>query len=413
MTETTTAEHLNDASAAGVRRWWRYALPLVAALAAWRGVALGLAEYQYRAGQPEAALSWLQDHPKANYRAAEAADAQSVVHLQRAVAANPADPWPLVGLAEYWYGRGDLRRADDAAEAAARLAPHDAPLHLRLANHWLRRDDTGRALAAWSTALAADDSLRGRLYPILLRLAESPGGAALMAGPARTPAPWWEGFFQYAAREAELDTVHRLMELRQSQGAVGAAERAAYVERLQREGQWGAAYMSWLNGLSQRQRRALGTVFNGGFEQPLSGGGFGWAVDPRAPASIDVGRTYGTAGRHALQVVFRGEARPFRGLEQALFLAPGHYRLRGRARPDNLNAAQGVRWELTCAGAATLGVSAPFVGVDQWRPFWVEITVPPTGCPGQRLRLVSRGETAADHRIKGSVWFDGLTIKPW
>lgn len=408
----------SEAAVAGPRRFWLRAVVAVAAMVvAWRILAVGIAAHEESRSAAEAALGWYGQHPQANYRAGRAAQAAGQdpgPPLLRALTANPTHAWTLAALAEHWYGRGDLRRADDAAMAAAALAPHDAPLHLRLAEHWLRRDDVAAALAAWGTALSADPRLSRRLHPVLLRLAQAPGGMRLMARAVRAQAPWWPGFFAYGAAEADLETLRALMALRESLGPASAEERAGYVRRLQQENQWGEAYMAWLNGLEPAQRRLLGTLFNGGFEQPLSGSGFGWHATETPIAAVATGRTYGTGGQGALQVVFRNQARPFHHVHQPLFLAPGRYRLRGRARPDNLEALEGVRWQVACAGSGEpLGHSNRFVGVDQWRAFWFQFRVPATGCGGQELRLVSVGDTAADHRVQGAVWFDDLTIQPW
>jgi hypothetical protein len=126
---------------------------------------------------------------------------------------------------------------------------------------------------------------------------------------------------------------------------------------------------------------------------------------------MEVAATYGTTGELALHLLFRGTRIKFEHLRQYLLLPPGDYFLLGRARPDNLKAAQGMQWALYCLGKnEPLTVTERFTGLDQWTRFRNQFTVP-AGCPVQMLRLELAGRIALDYDVSGSIWFDDLAVE--
>jgi len=106
---------------------------------------------------------------------------------------------------------------------------------------------------------------------------------------------------------------------------------------------------------------------------------------------------------------------------QHLLLAPGRYRLEGRARSE-LNAWLGLQWGLYCQGGAgretkQLARSQPFAGSTRWREFGEDFTVP-KNCPAQVLRLELASPKQGANvpgtvaiRLKGKVWFDDLRVR--
>ena len=393
----------------------------------WQVVAINMAEHhleQGAAGDREAverALSWRPDHPRGlalqgrwlirddNWAGAE-------VWLQRAVQANPADGRPLVDLARLRARAGEQALADDMMDAAHLLMPVDPRVQRGIGVYWLERGELERGLRHLAAALSGDSGLAKDVFPLLLLAAETPELLPALAPYTREPPRWWPAFVRQVARDAaSADTLGALIGMRQSSSAapLEAWEREAWLQRLRRDGRVGEAYLQWVNGLDADALQALGYVFNGSFERPLSNSGFGWfsSVPRNAGFSIATGTTYGVVGQRALRITFSGKRAPFNHLHQQLFLGPDEYTLSGLVRPDGLQARRGLQWRVHCSsgGSQLLGESELLLGSSDWRRFEFTVTVP-ADCPGQILRLHSAGNREVDHELNGGIWFDDLRL---
>lgn len=396
-------------------------LLFIASLLAWRVVALGVAEYHARRADPGAAtraLAWHPHHSRALYRqalaVAESDPARAAALLGQAAREDPTDGRVFMQLALRRAQQGELQAAENLAATATRLTPMRSDVRLAAAAFWLQRDRLEQVLEHWSVALAMRQDIRAEIYPVLLGLAEDPRTRALLRPWLDEPPPWWAHFFHYAAANAAdpaaVDLLYRLG--RHNGRRPHGLERYAYLDRLQREGRWLEMYFVWLNGLDDRHLAALGLVFDGGFELPLSNAGFGWRSHPVRGVSVETAATYGVEGERALRLIFRKPQTLFRHLSQYLLLEPGGYRLSGLARPDGLRSGSGLQWTLRCAGGGgrLLGASERFLGSSQWREFAVTFTVPGGSCRAQELRLELTGRTRRDFEAVGTAWFDRLRI---
>ncbi|UHD15502.1 tetratricopeptide repeat protein [Thiocapsa bogorovii] len=404
--------------------WWRGLLVLGALGLAWASLVNGLAGYyadRVAAGDTamiDHALGWRSDQSATLFLKAlqvlpddPAAGARL---LEAAYRANPADPRPLIALAARSLEDGDVERSEALIELAGRLAPVDPRVQLAVAAYWGQRGRYDRMLVHWSTTLEADSSQRKLLFPDLLKIAESLEYRALLGSMALSPPPWWTDYFRYVARTAvDTDTVRFLYTSRRQSASAPPTpdERAAYVERLQKDGAIAEAYVVWVSGLDDTKRRQLGLLYDGGFELPIEGRGFDWRLVSNAHFSAGPVATRGSNGRAALRLSFRAFEGPFRHLSQPLFLDAGRYRLSGRVRVDSLTSQGGVKWTIRCVlpDSAILGEGARFLGSSDWRDFDLYFEVPET-CFYQQLTLVSGGSRAFEQKLDGTLWFDDLKI---
>jgi tetratricopeptide (TPR) repeat protein len=402
---------------------WRAGLALIAALVIWRVTVLGVAEhYAEGDGGPASAaraLAWDRNNATALYESARAVLAtdpdQAMDLARRAFAASPVDARPLLVLAQAHLALGEPVQADRLAEQAGRLVPTRVSVLLQMARYWGDRGRVDRSLAALSDALTASPALSRDLFPALLRLAEDPLARDAFTPITAQPPPWWDGFYAYLAQRAvALETVAAFTTLRrQSPVPLSGEERDAAVERLQRENEWPAAYLMWVNGLDPERRRHLGSVYNGGFEAEVTERGFDWHLPRIKGAKAARQHTYGVRGERALRVIFEGREMRFRHLYQPLFLAPGNYAFHALARPDQLQGRGGPVWTVRCVAGdkPLLGNSERYLGSSEWRRSDFRFSVPEEGCSGQLLRLESTGTTSYDHRLEGEIWFDQVAIR--
>ena len=396
-------------------------LGLAAAFLAWRIVVTNVSELFVQDGGEDAAalaLNWDKTNAQALFsegvRIAKANPAQAITYLASAVRNNPTDGPTYATIARLKEDSGKVDEAAQAMQAAAQLAPRRVDVQLEVARFWFRRGDISRAMKHMDVVLTFGDSLRGELFPDLLKLAEDPATReAAFAQLLKQPVAWFPQFFNYAAANAtSVDTLRALIKMHAAGPNVATTGGIrAYLQRLQRDNLWVESYLVWLNQLRKDQLNAVGNLFNGGFEEGISNLGFDWIITPASQAIVDTATTYGATGHKALRVVFRGPRIQFQHLHQYTMLDPGTYVLHGRARPENFEAAEGLQWSIYCVGEPQpIAQSERFTGTDHWKHFTVQFKIPAQNCAVQMLRLELAGRSALDFEAKGAVWFDDLSI---
>lgn len=383
---------------------------------AWRALSMGLADH-YSQSDPDRALWWRPNHPAALLQLAQALairePARARELAEAAIAADPRDGRAYRILGQIAERAGDLPRSVSLHEKASKLAPRDLPSHAWLERHYLATGKLDLALEQIDLMLRIEPETQSRQFAILLAIAESPPAQTAVATMLSRRPPWRAGFLSYVGRKAKdsravAPLVNRLLA---QPGKLSDAELAEWIERLSRDHRWGEAYLAWVGSLTAAQQLALGNVFNGGFEREPSNSGFDWRFQYVSGASIERLPDGGANGNLALRVSFEDRRVPFNHVQQLLALAPGSYRLVGRARAESLRSERGLVWRVTCASdGRQIASSAPLMGHSQWRQFSTDFNVPAEDCGGQWLQLAIPARIAAEQRIGGRAWFDDMRI---
>ena len=396
-------------------------LGLGAAFLGWRIVVTNMADLILETDQEGAAakaLSWDRTNAAALYSEAirnSMTDApKAMKHLLASVRHNPTNGPAYIAIALQLEKEGDLHGAARAFEAAVRLAPRRIDVQLAMANFFFRQGDVSSAMRHLDVALSMDTALHEKTFPDLLTLAENPAlREAAFAKLLQQPVIWWPQFFGFAASKAEsVETLRALFEM-QAEGpnVITPSEMRAYLQRLQHQNMWVESYFVWLNHLSKKGLNAIGNLFNGSFEEPISNLGFDWLITPASQVIIDTAPTTGAVGQRALRLVFRGPRIQFQHIKQFVMLDPGPHTLRGRVRPEKLEAAEGLRWVIYCLGNPNpLASTERFSGTDHWQYFSLQFTIPQNECRVQMLRLELTGRSALDFEATGGIWFDEMAI---
>jgi len=396
-------------------------LGLGASLLAWRILVINLSDFFLQDDSTNAAayaLRWDDTHARGLFmmglESAQKNPAESLRYLDTAVRRNPAEGRSYVIIGRIKENQGDLTAAEQAMMIASQMSPRRTDVQQEVSAFWMRRGNVVRAMEHLNVVLTFCDSPRPIVFPDLLRLAENPATRAAYVPLLQQPVTWWSQFFSYAAENAvQVETLRALFEMQAKGPNTATADGLrAYLKRLQREGFWTESYFVWLNSLRKDQLGNIGNLFNGSFEEPISNLGFDWIVEPAGQVLAEAAPTYGTTGSKALRIIFRGPRVQYRHLSQHLVLEAGIYTLRGRARPESLDAVHGVQWSIYCLGQREpLASSERFTGTDQWRHFSTQFTVPNSGCPVQLARLELAGRATLDFEAKGTVWFDDMSIE--
>lgn len=339
------------------------------------------------------------------------------------LARNPTDFVALLALARVLEEKGDVAGARVAIDEATRLAPADRPTLIEAAAFHMRAGEELRSLGVLRRVADLHPDARATIWPVFTAALESGRRDDFFAGIARDDPEWWPSFFGHACQAAQgADALQRVFTVRAVEGKVRADERRCLIGRLQREGRWTNAYQAWLNSLPAAQRRRVGYVYNGDFEQPISNLGFDWTIQAQDGVVVDVRPAPGAGGRGALKVELLNKRWSGPPVQQALMLYPGRYRFEGRGRADRLDTWLGVQWGLYCladggATARQLARSGRFLGSSDWTE-WGEDFAVPKDCPVQLLRLElanprgdadTPGNVAA--RLSGTAWFDDFLIR--
>jgi hypothetical protein len=159
----------------------------------------------------------------------------------------------------------------------------------------------------------------------------------------------------------------------------------------------------------------VGDLENGGFEQPLLDGGFGWRHGDVKGASWTRDGDEHFEGRYSLRVDFDGtENVHYRHFAQTVPVEPGRtYQLTGFWRGENITTRSGVFVDAySIGGKKSTGarIEARRQSWD-WSRFGLKVTIPPDA----RFLVVGlrRDRTdALDHLIAGRVWLDALELRP-
>ena len=393
-------------------------LTVILLVAAWRMLSLGMADF-FALNQPEHALEWRKDHPRALFRAGEKADlagddAQAIEMSRRALAANPLEGRAYRVLGRVAERQGDRAGAVSYFREAVRLSPRDIPTHVWLEGYYLSVGQPVEALRHIDMLLRIEPEKNWRQYTLLQKLsAFPPAHVALAAALAKRPA-WREGLMARIC-PSELGSsalVAPLMNrVREQPGGLSEQELKVWLPCLEHDGRWGEAYLTWVSSLPPRQRLKLTNIFNGGFEDEPSGVGFDWVIGSDPSFQVERLDTEGAVGKSALRITFPEGKVQFNHVSQWLVLGPGSYTLGGRYRAEGLRSEQGLVWDLRCAeGNRELAKSPSVSGLTTWKRFDVPFEVPVRGCQGQRLQLTLPSDSGTAQRVGGRAWFDDLKI---
>lgn len=334
---------------------------------------------------------------------------------QRALRANPATGPAYLVLAGIAAKAGDTGASIAYYKRAAELEPQNPTTRLELADLALSDRDIYAALDNIDAALRSRPDLSATLFPKMVAIVAQPGGdAAVRKLLARKIPDWWPAFFSYASTNAPSPLLAlQLLDARRAYVPNPPLnERAPLIDRLAKAGEWNAALMVWLNGLTPEQRSAAGNVFNGSFEAPFSNTTFDWQWPQGNGADVAALSTFGTGGGKALRVAFQGQVSSPQLVRQTLLLQPGfQYDLRGRSRLESLRTAFGVEWQVSCgvSGGEPIATTDRLVGTSDWKEFNTTFSVP-ADCYPQQLALVLRGDAKLDLQATGLAWYDEIQL---
>lgn len=305
---------------------------------------------------------------------------------------------------------GDDEDASSLLSIAARRAPSDTAIRGHSAAAALRSGDFASAMQQVN-ALLRLGAETPRIYPGLASQAEDPRFAQALAATLSTEPDWRNSFMSYLGSKGSPTAVDRVFSALQHSGHLTPVESGRWLDRMLRDGRWGAAYAYW-TGTLDPMPASLPLAYNGDFETAPSHIGFDWHEVHVAGVATVIEADPGAAGSQAAHFRFLGLRTAGGDMKLPLLLAPGQYRLSLRARAEYLRSDQGLRWKIRCADGTEIAATEALGDSFHWRSIQVDFEVPPGQCPGQWLALENPAPAGSARQVSGDLWTDDIRVTP-
>jgi hypothetical protein len=342
------------------------------------------------------------------------ATTQAVTELERAVALRPRDYFLWLELGLTRDQTADTAGALLAFNEAVRLAPHYAQPLWQRGNLLLR---SGRYDQAFDDLRRAAES-NPDLLPNLIDLAWgfSKGDpkvteqlAQIATGKMRI------AFARFLAKHGKT---RETLEQFRAAGSVPDPTRRELVQQLIALNAFAAAFELWKGGEGVGKDHQLSSVYDGGFEGPLSleKVAFGWRI-PRNLQGVNMSLdpTQPHSGSKSLRMDFAGDSNAESSLVSQLILVEpsSRYRISFAARTQDI-VTGGMPLAIVNDAAGEqkrLGQSASLrQGSNDWQMFSFEFTAEPA-TKAVVLSLQRKNCTTSPCPIFGSVWLDSFSIE--
>ncbi len=343
----------------------------------------------------------------------------AILHYRRATELNPRSATYWLDLARAYETSGEADHARGAFERAKTAHPISSEVAWRFGSFLLRRGQLSLALAELRRSFLADPR---HLHPALdLCWRASRDVELILDGLLPPESSFHLQALAYFISRQEIDPALATWNRFQALGRPFEFRRVIpLLNALIREDRLVEARDVWQQALAVSrvmpdQPGLLPAVWNGGFEEELLGGGFGWRKPRVAGASFDFDTTTARAGQRSLRITFDGSANlNFQHLVQYVLVKPhNRYRFEAFLRTEAISSDSGMRFRIyDPRRPASLDVVTPnLVGTVPWSLQEVQIT---TG-PETRLLAIALRRLPSrkfDNKLQGSVWVDDVSLTP-
>lgn len=166
--------------------------------------------------------------------------------------------------------------------------------------------------------------------------------------------------------------------------------------------------------LTRDETADTGLVYNGGFDQPVSGNPFDWRLTRQAGVDLAIAprRTASGEVESVLAIRFLDNPIRFANVSQMVRLAPGQYRLAIAYSARELRAPKPLKFSVACVeSGARIGAGLFEYGTLASAELSFDFTVPPTRCSLQRLLVYNENLTESwKNRYAGTLYLHRVAI---
>jgi tetratricopeptide (TPR) repeat protein len=343
----------------------------------------------------------------------------AISYYRRAIQLNPRSPYYKLDLAGALEMAGNNSEADTNFKSAQAAYPISAEVSWKYGNFLLRQDRLPEAYTEIHRALMVDPSLT----PLAVsRVWHSNPDIRLLLDQVLpgTPGAYSQALaFLTDAQDttSALEVWRRLIAIDPHtdwKWAYMLTDMLVAKERFEEAGEvWRQAVS--MNPGSAPAYAGNSLVYDGGFEQDISGGGFGWRQSDVMGVDFDFDTDDKHSGSRSARLTFDGSKNlAYQDLFQYILVSPStRYRFQGFLHTDQISTESGMRFEiLDPKDQQQLDVLTPNeTGTLPWTLEQMDFT---TG-PHTRLiviRLARRLSERLDNKLRGTVWIDDVSLVP-
>ena len=355
-------------------------------------------------------------------RVAEASEqqgdlAQAEDHAERAIRLSPHNFNYRLLLASVQEAGGDEAAAEESLRAGLSLAPNTVEVHWQLANVLLRKGELDEAVDHFRAACA----LNVKLLPVTMNLiwrasGENPDAVEAITGSQP------EARLKLAAFLLKHDNVDKAVTLFSQlapQTRLHSKEAREFLDTLIARGELKPARDLWVNTVGNANHDAS-LIWNGGFESDIAKDltQFDWVMFNDQFARIRIGNGTAHTGSRSLRIEFAGRdtTRLDGEIKQLILARPNtHYTLEYYANAEKLVTTEGPRVVVRLKDSQDqIAGSEPIVaGKQGWQRVAFDIVSP--AAPNEEavalvVTIVHKPKFSYDEPTRGTLYFDDFTL---
>ena len=339
---------------------------------------------------------------------------QAITLFRKVLQRDPQDPYRWLDLGDAYLEAGQNSDARYCLRQVLVLAPHTAPLLLRVADLHFQIGENQEALSITARILALIpdyDSVIFSDYTRYVGRVEDVLRSGLPKG--RRAAKSWLQFLIQAGR---LSDAERSWEWIAGHGYADDALAGEYAEFLIRQGHPDWAASAWAHHMGARadDYDKSTYLFNGDFESDPIRSPFDWNVARTEGVEVIRDCTTAWSGKCSLRIAFAGTRNlDFAAASQLAFVRPGTYRFHAVIRTEALTTDQGIRFRISDSEvpARLDEVFGQFTGSTPWSSVDHDLEVGPN-TRLLRIEVIRQPSLKFDNKVGGTAWIDDLNLEP-
>lgn len=344
---------------------------------------------------------------------------QATSYLERSATINSRSDRVWLELASVYEGEGDVVRAQKAYEKAKAAHPISSEVASRYGRFLLRREEFQSGFAEIRRAIETDPALTPSAVSECWKTDPNIEDILNIVLPEKSE--FYDSaisvFLAEQQFEAAMAVWKRLLRLRQP---VTMGEAIPLVNQLIGHDRAADAQRTWRETLratkwAEGESVDASLVFNGGFENQPTNGGFDWREEKISGVTYALDRAVFHSGRQSMRVDFDGSGNfDFNGLLQYVAVKPAQtYHFSAYLRTEEITTESGIRFFINDPfHLGKIQVLTPnFTGSNPWTLVNAEVTASAdTDFLVVALRRIQSWKF--DNKLRGTVWVDDIALTP-
>lgn len=328
-----------------------------------------------------------------------------------AINLNPTKAQYWLELAGTYEDLGELAASKRALDRALLLKPTNIKSRWMTVNLLLRQGETDRALSELKPIVKDHPRERIKVFSLLHMITGDDVELILKRALPRELKPI-TAYLLFLIRRGDTVGVKRLWKTLSRDYEVDSKMRIRYINYLISRDDIEEAMGEW-TGYKGRGKEPANLVWNGGFEEDIYNGGFGWKTGRVEGVVASIDDKVFRGGRRSLRVEFDGGHNiNFHHVYQVVPLEPRTmYTLSADMMTEEITTGSGIFMEFYgINGCKFYKKTETLTDTNDWGRLGVEFTTP-QGCNAGAVRLRRLKSEKLDNLIDGRAWVDGVWLE--